>query len=128
VENALFVDSNMINDDKFRTSKFFVEYKKIYGEEPGVFEAQGYETGVLLRKLITGGERSRVGLASALSSIREFQGVSGPMTMNANRELVRPLTPFIVKENNIVAWSPNEEKPAPEKDKGKSPGKKTIKK
>ncbi len=131
VENALFVDSNLVNEPSFKKSKFFTEYQKIFGEEPGVFEAQGYETGVLLRKLIGGGERTRVGLASALSSLREFQGLSGPMTMNANRELERPLTPFVVKENNIVAWTPDLDKAAPaatpEKKPG-APGKKTVKK
>ncbi len=128
VDNAVFIDSNMISDGKFKDSKFYTEYKKIFGEEPGVFEAQGYETGVLLRKLITGGERTRVGLASALSSLKEFQGVSGPMTMNPNRELVRPLTPFVVKESTIVAWTPDIDKaPIPEKEKPKTPPKKVLK-
>ncbi len=129
VDNAVFIDSNMINDSKFKDSKFFTDYKKIFGEEPGVFEAQGYETGVLLRKLISGGERTRVGLASALSSLKEFQGVSGPMTMNPNRELVRPLTPFVVKDSSIVAWTPDLDKtPNPEKEKSKPPQKKVLKK
>lgn len=126
VENAVFVDSNLINEPAFKKSKFYMEYQKNFGEEPGVFEAQGYETGLLLRKLIEGGERTRVGLASALSSLREFQGLSGPMVMNSNRELVRPLTPFVVRENTIMAWTPELDQPAsPEK----SPGsKKSIKK
>ncbi len=106
VENAVFVDSNLINDPAFRSSKFFKDFKEAYGEEPGIFESQGYETGLLLRRLIENGERSRVGLASALNNIREFKGITGPMTMNANRELVRPLTPFVVKQNSITAWSP----------------------
>lgn len=131
VENAVFIDSNLINDPDFKKSKFFTEYQKIFGEEPGVFEAQGYETGVLLRKLINSGERTRVGLASALSGLREFQGVSGPMTMNNNRELVRPLTPFVVKENAIVSWSPDmghTAEPAPTEKKSAAPGKKTVRK
>jgi len=132
VDHAVFIDSGMVSDGKFRESKFYTEYKKIFGEEPGVFEAQGYETGVLLRKLISSGERTRVGLASALSGLREFQGVSGPMTMNPNRELVRPLTPFVVKDSAIVAWSPGIENAAPasdEKDKkDKKPAKKVLKK
>lgn len=131
VENAVFVDSNLVNEPGFKKSKFFLEYQKIFGEEPGVFEAQGYETGVLLRRLISGGERTRVGLASALSSLREFQGLSGPMTMSSNRELERPLTPFVVKETQIVTWTPElDQAPAttaPDRKSGTS-GKKTIKK
>lgn len=125
VDNAMFIDSNMTTDVKFKDSKFFTEYKKVFGEDPGVFEAQGYETGVLLRKLINSGERTRVGLASALSGLREFQGVSGPMTMNPNRELVRPLTPFVVKDSAITAWSPDLDK---EKDREGDPKKPNSKK
>jgi ABC-type branched-subunit amino acid transport system substrate-binding protein len=130
VERAFFVDSTLTTDPKFKDSKFYTEYKKIFGEDPGVFESQGYETGILLRRLINGGERTRVGLASALSSLREFQGVSGPMTMNPNRELVRPLTAFTVKDSNIVAWTPEIEKtPWPEKEKPRAaPAKKVLKK
>lgn len=130
VDRAVFVDSNLTTDAKYKQTKFYTEYTKIFGEEPGVFEAQGYETGVLLRRLINGGERTRVGLASALSGLREFQGVSGPMTMNPNRELVRPLTAFTIKESNIVAWTPELEKEAvPEKEKpAKAPTKKVLKK
>lgn len=130
VENAIFVDSNLVNEPAFKKSKFFTEYQKNFGEEPGVFEAQGYETGLLLRKLIEGGERSRVGLASALSGLREFQGLSGPMAMSSNRELIRPLTPFVVRENAIMAWTPElDQPPAPaQNEKKSSGGKKTIKK
>jgi ABC-type branched-subunit amino acid transport system substrate-binding protein len=109
VENAIFVDSNLTNDPAFKTSKFYREYSKVFGEEPGTFEAQGYEVGMMLRQLISGGERTRVGLASAMAQLRQFQGVSGPMSMSAQHELMRPLTPFTVRANEIVAWSPSSE-------------------
>jgi len=109
VENALFVDSNITSDPGFKTSKFFQDYKHTFGDEPGLFEAQGYEVGLLLRQMISGGEGSRVGLAQALSNIKQYQGVSGPMSMNSQRELVRPLIPLMVKQGTIVTWSPSYE-------------------
>lgn len=111
VENALFVDSNITSDPNFKTSLFFQEFKHTFGEEPGLFEAQGYEVGVLLRQLISGGETTRVGLAQALTNIKQYQGVSGPMSMNGQRELMRPLIPLIVKQGAIVTWSPGDEHP-----------------
>ncbi len=111
VEKALFVDSNITSDPGYKTSRFFQEYKKIFGEEPGLFEAQGYEVGVMLRQLISGGETTRVGLAQALTNIRLFQGVSGPMSMNAHRELVRPLIPLTVVDGAILTWSPHSRNP-----------------
>lgn len=109
VENALFMDNNLVEDPAFKTSKFFREYQHAFGEEPGLFEAQGYEVGLLLRKLIGDGERTRVGLAQALTQLRQFQGVAGPMSMNAQHELARPLTPYIVKQGEIVTWNMNYE-------------------
>ena len=123
VENAVFVDSNFLNDPTFKTSKFFKDFVKTFGEEPGLFEAQGYEVGLLLRQKILGGERTRVGLAQALASLGQFQGVSGPLSMNAQHELVRPLTPFIVKGNEIVAWNAGVEGTAAGETSGEEPKK-----
>lgn len=106
VENALFVDSTVGIDPNFKNSRFFTDFKKIFGEEPGLFEAQGYEVGMLLRQLISGGQTTRIGLAQAMTSIRQFPGVSGMMTMNSQRELVRPLVPLVVREGTIVTWNP----------------------
>ncbi|MGE4132883.1 MAG: penicillin-binding protein activator [Bdellovibrionales bacterium] len=105
VENAVFVDSTLAKDPDFQNSKFVAEYKKIFGESPGVFESHAYEVGLLLRRLISNGERTRIGLASALSHIQEFQGLSGAMKMNDKRELLRPLKPFVVKNQELVTWS-----------------------
>jgi branched-chain amino acid transport system substrate-binding protein len=106
VENALFVDSNITNDAAFKTTHFYQEFKRVFGEEPGLFEAQGYEVGLLLRQLISDGQNTRIGLAQTLTGIHEYQGVSGPMSMNTQRELVRPLVPLMVKEGTIVNWTP----------------------
>jgi branched-chain amino acid transport system substrate-binding protein len=105
VENALFVDSSLTNDPAFKTSKFYREYQKVFGEEPGLFEAQGFEVGLMLRQMITAGERTRVGLVQALSNQKQYQGVLGPLTMSPQRELLRPLTPYIVKNNSISLWT-----------------------
>ena len=102
VEGAVFVDTNFTNEPRFKGSKFYRDYTKIFGEEPGLFETQGFEAGVLLRQLITGGEKTRVGLAQALTQLRSFEGVAGPMVMNAQHELVRPLATFTVKSGEIV--------------------------
>jgi len=126
VENSIFIDSNLANDPSFKESKFFKDFVRTFGEEPGLFEAQGYEVGQILRQAISGGERSRVGLAQTLSSLRQFQGVSGLISMTPTREMVRPLTPFVVKDSQILAWSPQVELSAPAP--GTSSGKKSLSK
>ncbi len=106
VENAVFIDSNIANDPVFKASRFFQEFRQTFGEDPGLFEAQGFEVGLLLRQLIDRGERSRSGLASSLANIRQYQGLSGAMSMNAQRELERPLKPLVIKDGNILSWTP----------------------
>jgi len=106
VENAVFVDSNITSDPAFRNSRFYRDFEKTFGEAPGLFEAQGYEAATMLKQVINGGERSRLGVAESLNGLRQFQGTSGPMSMNDQRELVRPLTPFTVKNAEILAWTP----------------------
>lgn len=120
VENALFVDSTLSNDPSFKTSKFYREYQKVFAEEPGLFEAQGYEVGLMLRQVITAGERTRLGLAQALSNQKQFSGVLGPLAMSSQRELIRPLTPYIVKDNNITTWSESLEQADASQPSGKS--------
>ncbi|MGE0527030.1 MAG: penicillin-binding protein activator [Bdellovibrionales bacterium] len=106
VESAFFVDTDLIHNPVFQNSKFVSQYRKAFGEEPGLFEAQGYEAGLLLRRMIEDGERTRSDLADALSSVRRFEGVSGPIAMNQNREFVRPLNAFMVRDGAIVRWTP----------------------
>lgn len=127
VEKAVFIDSNITSDPNFKTSRFFQEYKRVFGEEPGLFESQGYEVGLLLRQLISNGETTRVGLATALTNIKQYQGVSGPMSMNSQRELVRPLIPLMVNQGSIVTWNPTLETKADELDIPTGKGK-TLKK
>jgi ABC-type branched-subunit amino acid transport system substrate-binding protein len=107
VDRAVFVDTNLVNDPKFKNSTFYAQYKKVFNEEPGLFEVQGYEVGQMLRQLIVDkSNHTRPDLAEALTDLQQFQGVSGPMTMNDQHELQRPLTPFIVKDEQILAWTP----------------------
>lgn len=105
VQGALFVDAPLANDPNFKNSRFFNLFKRTFNQEPGLFEAQGYEVGLLLRELIERGERSRLGLVQSLGQVREFVGVSGPMSMSPQRELVRPLQVLAVKDGAIVAWN-----------------------
>ncbi len=78
VERALFVDLNLDQDPAFKDSKFFRDYVKTFRREPSLFESQGYEVGLLLRQMDERGERTRVGLAQALTGLRSFDGVMGP--------------------------------------------------
>ncbi len=104
VESAIFVDGLLVNDPKFRDSTFFRQFRATFNEEPGIFEAQAFEAGLILRQLIASGERSRVGLARRLTQLRDFPGTVGGLNVNETRDIYRPLTTLTVHQGSIVPW------------------------
>ncbi|MCB0407522.1 MAG: penicillin-binding protein activator [Bdellovibrionales bacterium] len=102
VDDAVFVDSLLQSDEKFRSSHFFKEFKAVFGAEPGLFEAQAYDAALILRQAIASGESSRVGLAQRLSRKQSFSGATGNLKMSDQREILRPLVTLTVHKNQIT--------------------------
>ncbi len=102
LENTVFIDSVLTSDPAFRNSKFFLEYKAIFGEEPGLFEAQGYDAALAIRQILASGERSRDGVAKRLKSLRNFHASVGTLEMNEFRELSRPLVALTLHSGKIL--------------------------
>jgi ABC-type branched-subunit amino acid transport system substrate-binding protein len=108
VENALFVDAQVTTDPRFQNSKFYTDFKQTFGTEPGMFELQGYETGLLMSRAITAGEITRIGLAEKIGSAEPVMGVLGPLQMTQDRELVWPITAFTVENGTIIPFAKKE--------------------
>lgn len=102
VENSLFVDTHLKNNNEFRNSEFYKLFKKVYGYNPGLFEAQAYDAGLLIRQQVLSGETSRVGLRDELSEAKDFNGSFGKLKMSKNRELSRPLVSLTVHQGEIM--------------------------
>ncbi len=102
VENAIFVDSLLAHDPLFQQSSFFQEFERIYGEAPGIFEIQAYETALILRESILRGALTRLDLRERLTNLAEFSGVLGPLSMSLDREIRRPLVTLTVHQGAIV--------------------------
>lgn len=102
IENALFVDAEATFSPNFTSTKFYKDFKQTFGVEPGMFELQGYETGILLSRMINGGERSRLGLADSMAKLEKVPGVLGPLQMSSERELIWPMTAFTVSNGQIT--------------------------
>lgn len=102
VENAIIVDGLHTGDRSFASSDFVKAYKDVFGEEPGMIEAQAYDTGLLLRQLIAGGATTRTELQEKLTSVKGFPGAFGALDMSPTRELKRPISVLTVKEGKLV--------------------------
>lgn len=89
--HLIFVDSFVSSEARYINSSFVKDYKAIYNELPGIFEIQGYDAALILRNLISQGATSRESLSRALSQLKDFPGAVGPLSMNPDREIMRPL-------------------------------------
>ncbi|MBK7889652.1 MAG: penicillin-binding protein activator [Bdellovibrionales bacterium] len=101
VENSVFVDGLFIGDRSFQNADFVKQYKELYGEEPGLIEAQAYDSGLLLRQLVGSGATSRIELQERLAGLKGFSGSLGQLEMSADRELIRPISVLSVKDGKI---------------------------
>ena len=105
--NLLFVDSYSNTDGRFQNSGFVREYKKTYGVDPGQFEIQGYDSALMLRQLISQGASSRQSLGRALSDLNNLPGLLGPLSVDEDRDILRPVTVLTLENGQIVPWKPS---------------------
>ncbi|RME15038.1 MAG: penicillin-binding protein activator [Bdellovibrio sp.] len=101
VEGALFVDSFLENDSSFKNSNFYRLFHQIFQLEPGIFESQAYDAGLILRQLISEGYRTRSDIKQALFKLKNFKGSTGTLFTLPNREIQRPLISLVVEEGKI---------------------------
>lgn len=100
--NLLFVDSlTPTAQDK---SRFVAEYKSLYNEDPSLIEVQAYDAGLILRQLIVAGADSREELTQKLSQLSRFPGALGPLSMNAEREIERPVTALTIEKGEVIPF------------------------
>lgn len=103
VEGALFVDGYLKSDKSFTRTPFYKKYVSTFKERPSLFEAQAYDVGLLLRKLIEDeGESSRVGLARGLVNLRALKASLGTIDMTPKRELNRPMFTLTIDKGKIT--------------------------
>ncbi len=102
VEGAIFVDAAINFADHLSSSQFYQNYQKVFGEKPGLFEAQGFETATIIRQLISRGADSREELGDALNRLGSFSTIGGTAQMNSDREIQKPIIPLTIKDGEII--------------------------
>lgn len=98
----LFIDSFVPSQDEFKRSQFVRDYKTLFSEDPGLIEMQAYDSGLLIRQLVSEGATSRASLNSALTRLKNFPGALGPLFISDDREIQRPLSLLSLSGNEII--------------------------
>lgn len=99
-QNLIFVDSmTPANQDR---SRFVNEYRSLYNEPPSLIEIQAYDAGLILRQLIAAGASSREELVQKLGQLNKFPGSLGSLSINAEREIERPVTALTIEKGEVI--------------------------
>ncbi len=91
-------------EDQRPESVAYVEaYKKAYGVAPGALSALGYDAAnVLFAAMERAPSLSGKDLAKAIGETRDFAGVTGRISLNADRNAVKPMVILQIKANEPV--------------------------
>jgi branched-chain amino acid transport system substrate-binding protein len=103
MQGAIFLDG-FFKDKKSPPVPQFVErFYASFGREPTIFEASTYDSVAIVLNLIDKEHpASRRAMKDALYRVKEFPGITGPISIQPNREAVRRLTVLTVEGNKIV--------------------------
>nr|BFD68951.1 hypothetical protein HAGR004_39730 [Bdellovibrio sp. HAGR004] len=99
-QSLIFVDS--MSPSSQDRSRFVGEYRSLYNEEPSLIEIQAYDAGLILRQLIAAGASSREDLVKKMSELNRFPGSLGSLSINAEREIERPVTTLTIEKGEVI--------------------------
>jgi ABC-type branched-subunit amino acid transport system substrate-binding protein len=92
---SYFVDAFTPHSNRLPVKRFVTDFFEVFGREPGVLEAYGYDTIKMIQYLVrTQGIDDRTEMKGGLLSIRDYEGVTGYTTIERNGESSKE--PFIL--------------------------------
>ncbi|MBN2755012.1 MAG: ABC transporter substrate-binding protein [Candidatus Goldbacteria bacterium] len=69
--------------------KFIADYKEKYAAMPGVIEANTYDTIKIMTAILQSGAESREAFKDMLKSVRNYEGVTGRFSFDANNDPIK---------------------------------------
>jgi len=102
-EGAIFsIPEYLPNDTTSSIKHFTMEFRKKYGKEPSIFEANGYDALMVIAQAIdaVGNDTKRV--SDFISSLKHFKGASGDISFDQKREVVKPITIKTVENGAFI--------------------------
>lgn len=93
------------NSDEPHVKEFVGAFKQRYGEEPDIFAAYAYDAIRILVLAIKTGGTSADKIKHALYSIRDFVGVTGSTSFDANGDVIQPAYLKIVRDGKFMRYN-----------------------
>jgi len=91
VECAVFVDGFFAGSQRPVTHAFVQAFRAANGHEPGLMEAEAYDTGKMVQLVLQSSPPTREAFRAAFAAIKNFPGVTGDTTIGPDREAQKEL-------------------------------------
>jgi branched-chain amino acid transport system substrate-binding protein len=103
LNNCYFSNHYSVDDPSPVVQKFVTDYRKRYNQTPDALAALGYDAARILadamtRAKSTSGDKVR----DALAATKDFQGVTGTITINSERNAVKPAVVLKIENGKFV--------------------------
>jgi branched-chain amino acid transport system substrate-binding protein len=103
LNNSYFSNHYSADDQSPAIQKFVTDYRAKYGETPDGLAALAYDAARILFDAMTrAGTTDAAPVRDALAQTRDFPGVTGVITIDAQRNAVKPAVVLEVKDGKLV--------------------------
>jgi branched-chain amino acid transport system substrate-binding protein len=107
VENSYFSDHYFVGDPRPIVQRFVGEIRKRYGRDPEANAALGYDAmQILAASIRKAGSLDRQKIRDQIAATRDYQGVSGTITMGPSRDPIKPVAIIKIENGkmNFAGW------------------------
>ena len=103
LNGCYFSNHYSVDDPAPAVQKFVADYRKRYNQTPDALAALGYDAARILADAMTrAGSTAGDKVRDALVSTKDFQGVTGQITINAERNAVKPAVVLKIENGKFV--------------------------
>lgn len=101
VEKALFVDGFFAGSKEPRVARVVSEFSRLFGREPDIFSALGYDSAMIVFEGLAQGANNRERMRAYLSRLSGFKGIMGLTDMGPDGDTKRQLFVLTVRRKRI---------------------------
>jgi branched-chain amino acid transport system substrate-binding protein len=103
LNGCYFSNHYSVDDPSPAVQKFVADYRKRFNQTPDALAALGYDAARILADAMTrAGSTSGDKVRDALLATKDFQGVTGQITINAERNAVKPAVVLKIENGKFV--------------------------
>jgi len=107
IEGSYFSDHYFVGDSRPVVKNFVTRYQKLYGAKPEATAALGYDAlHIFANAAKRAGSLDRKAIRDQIAATKDYQGVSGTISMGADRNPIKPVAMIKIENGqmNFAGW------------------------